>query len=102
MPLQSLPSAATLALLALLALSIVTSTTAAPVCSGAVCASESNKLSNNNIAYCCPSSHVTPSATNYGDPSTYSCPSTQDCSQFNGAHAQCACCTQANAITACE
>jgi hypothetical protein len=75
------PLLSALVLLALLALCSATSAVGAPVCSGAVCAGESNKLTNNGIQYCCPSSHVTPSATNFADPSTYSCPSTQDCGQ---------------------
>lgn len=72
----------TIALLALLALLCVSGTLAASVCSGTVCATETNTLQDqNNVKYCCPSTHVAPSASNYADPSTYSCPTTQDCSQ---------------------
>lgn len=55
---------------------------AAAVCSGDVaCAGQSNNLQVNGVTYCCPTSGVNPSATNYADPSTYSCPTTQSCRQ---------------------
>jgi len=56
---------------------------ATPVCSGAVCSAEINKLMSDGVQYCCPTSHESPSAGNYADPLTYSCSTTQDCSQLN-------------------
>ena len=57
--------------------------TAAAVCSGDVCSGEANKLAADGVNYCCPTSHALPSASDYGNPSTYSCATTQDCSKSN-------------------
>jgi hypothetical protein len=65
------------------ALAVVPTVLCAPVCSGdAACGNEpqANKFSNNGVYYCCPTSNILPSASNYANPSTYSCPVTQTCS----------------------
>ena len=62
--------------------SLVTATSAP--CSGAVCDGMTNTFSVNGETYCCPSSSGTPepSCSNFADPSTCTCPSTQNCGQL--------------------
>ena len=52
---------------------------AAAVCNGAVCSGKVNTIEVNGVMYCCPATDVTPSATNYANPATYSCATTQNC-----------------------
>ena len=71
----------TVAVLLLLQQRAVVSVNGAAVCNGAVCSGKTNTIVNNGITYCCPTTGASISATNYVDPSTYSCATTQNCGQ---------------------
>jgi hypothetical protein len=55
--------------------------TAAPTCSSTVCngLDPSKTTSSNGVPYCCPSSNVVPTIVQVSDPSTWTCPATQNC-----------------------